>query len=106
MKKYYAYGVNELLHGGYGHSLGELESRYSSQKEFYGKAYVWRTDKGVLLLRSYQTIVAVVLPNGRYLSGGYYSPTTSKHQKEFFKQFAKSGSLDDYVNYSLEKFWY
>lgn len=105
MKKYYAYGVDKLLHG-WGHSLGELESRYSSQKEFYGKAYVWRTDKGVLLLRSYQTIVAVVLPNGRYLSGGYYSPTTSKHQKEFFKQFAKSGSLDDYVSYDIEQFWY
>lgn len=105
MEKYYAYGVDKLLHG-HAHLLGELECRYSSQKEFYGKAHVWLTDKGVLCLRSYKTIVAVVLPNGRYLSGGYYSPTTSKHQKEFFKQFAKSGSLDDYVNYSLEKFWY
>lgn len=106
MEQYYAYGVDKLLHGGYGHCLGELTSRYSSQKEFYGKAQVWRTDKGVLLLRSYQTIVAAVLPDGRYLSGGYYSPTTNKHQKEFFKQFAKSGSLDDYVNYDLDKLWH
>ena len=105
MKKYYAYGVDELLHG-YTHLLGELVSQYSSQKEFYGKATVWQTDKGVLCLRSYTTIVAVVLPNGRYLSGGNYSPTTSRHQKEFFKQFAKSGSLDDYVSYDLEQFWY
>lgn len=105
MKKYYAYGVDKLF---YGHTVDwdELESRYSSQKEFYGKATVWQTDKGVLCLRSYKTIVAVVLPDGRYLSGGYYSPTTSRHQKEFFKQFAKSGSLDDYVSYDLEKFQY
>ena len=105
MEKYYAYGVDKLLHG-YGRFIGELASLHSSQKEFYGKAGVWLTDKGVLCLRSYTTLVAVVLPNGRYLSGGNYSATTSRHQKEFFKQFAKSGSLDDYVSYDLEQFWY
>lgn len=104
MKKYYAYGVDKLFDGKTV-DWQELHCRYSDQKSFYGKAYVWTTDKGVRCLQSYESTVAVVLPNGRYLSGGYYSQTTSKHQKEFYKQFAKFGSLDDCVNYSLLNFW-
>lgn len=65
----------------------ELMARYDSRASFYGKAYVIEYDKDTLLLQSYNTIVAHIY-KGKYVSYGKYSQTTSRHQKEFEKQFS------------------
>lgn len=65
----------------------ELTPRFSNVKSFYKKAFVIFFSDNLILLQSYETIVAGVL-NGKYLSFGKYSSTTSRHQKEFEKQFA------------------
>lgn len=82
--------------------LYELGCRYDSRASFYGKAQVKQESKlqeGVLYttqeLYSYGTLVARITTNEEtnkstceYL--GYYSQTTTRHQKEFFKQFGLS----------------
>ena len=71
-----------------------LEPRYDSRKSFYGKAVVevqnndYEQTKD---LYSYGTLVASVVYNFEkniktYSYYGRYSQTTSRHQKEFFKQ--------------------
>ena len=65
----------------------ELESRYSSQQSFYGKAKVIDLMNGIYLLQSYETIVAKA-DHGKVETFGYYSNTTSRHQKEFKRQFS------------------
>ena len=67
----------------------ELQAKYDSRASFYGKAYVIRYDEDeeILLLQSYNTIVAHI-HKGKYVSYGKYSQTTSRHQKEFEKQFS------------------
>lgn len=69
----------------------ELECRYDTRQSFYGKALVEDiyNDNSVLVLYSYGTKVAQITKNKdntkyRYL--GKYSQTTTRHQKEFFKQ--------------------
>ena len=64
----------------------ELQAKYDGRKSFYKKAFVIRYDKNTLLLQSYNTIVAHIY-KGKYTSYGKYSQTTSRHQKEFEKQF-------------------
>lgn len=66
----------------------ELTPIYDSRKSFYGKAQVLTDTNGVYYLKSYETIVAKC-DHGNYESLGYYSNTTSRHQKEFKLQFAK-----------------
>lgn len=68
----------------------ELTARYDSRKSFYGKALV-EEDGDTLTLYSYLTPVAKIT-NGKYISLGYegYSQTTSRHIKEFRKQFERS----------------
>lgn len=66
----------------------DLQARYDSRASFYGKAKVVE-DKDILKLYSYDTLVATVekTNNGfecHYL--GKYSQTTTRHQKEFFRQ--------------------
>ena len=71
-----------------------LEPRYDSRKSFYGKAVVEIQDNGYEQtkdLYSYGTLVASVVHNFEkniktYSYYGRYSQTTSRHQKEFFKQ--------------------
>ena len=67
----------------------ELQARYDSRASFYKKAYViiYDEDEEILLLQSYNTIVAHI-HKGKYVSYGKYSQTTSRHQKEFEKQFS------------------
>ena len=70
----------------------ELDCRYDSRKSFYGKAVVsikemddWRE----IELHSYNTLVAKIIDtnkNTKYIYYGKYSQTTTRHQKEFFKQ--------------------
>jgi hypothetical protein len=71
----------------------ELEPQYDSRASFYGKAQVTAEhtiiDSEELKLYSYGTLVASVEHTNlktifRY--NGYYSQTTTRHQKEFFFQ--------------------
>lgn len=72
----------------------ELSCRYDSRASFYGKAKVVE-DKDILKLYSYDTLVATVEKTKEgfvchYL--GKYSQTTTRHQKEFFRQVGLSES--------------
>ena len=62
---------------------------YDTRQSFYGKAVVVETENGTEL-HSYLTKVATC-KNGEVKLLGYYSATTSRHQKEFFKQFDTTG---------------
>ena len=99
-----------------------LEPRYDSRASFYDKAKVFIKEDSICyneLLYSYDTLVAIyikdkmgTLEEFSYL--GKYSQTTTRHQKEFFKQkglsdkqikeLMKKGVLEtrDYTKY-LEK---
>ena len=65
----------------------ELSPRYDSRKSFYGKAQVIDHGNGYMELKSYETIVSFV-DNGKVTHNGRYSMTTSRHQKEFERQFS------------------
>lgn len=74
----------------------ELNCRYDRRQSFYGKAKVEDiyNDNSVLVLYSYDTRVAQITKNKnniKYHYFGKYSQTTTRHQKEFFKQ----NGLDD-----------
>lgn len=74
----------------------KLECRYDSRKSFYGKAKVEENDLMIYGKReldrrlfSYGTLVARYYKFGneiKYYYFGKYSQTTTRHQKEFFKQ--------------------
>lgn len=72
----------------------ELDCRYDSRASFYGKAkveIVRNTYEQVQNLYSYGTLVASIIDDfknikRKYIYGGKYSQTTTRHQKEFFKQ--------------------
>lgn len=70
----------------------DLECRFDSRQSFYGKAKVEvTTNKNVedYKLYSYGTLVARLTKIGginTYYYFGKYSQTTTRHQKEFFKQ--------------------
>ena len=66
----------------------ELTPRFDSRKSFYGKAIVIDYENGRQELRSYQTIVSRC-NNGVIEHLGKWSQTTTRHQREFEKQFAK-----------------
>ena len=66
----------------------ELSARYDSRKSFYGKAQVVEDEDGTLNLYSYNTLVSVC-KNGVVEHLGTFSMTTSRHQREFEKQFAR-----------------
>lgn len=64
----------------------ELTPIYDARKSFYGKAHIIDYGNGEYALQSYDTIVS------RYKGGkvehlGRWSNTTSRHQREFEKQF-------------------
>lgn len=91
----------------------ELSCRYDSRNSFYGKAQVEtaRTSVGQTIdLYSYSTLVASIVDNfdtmkREYIYNGYYSQTTTRHQKEFFRQFDLSESelKELWKNGTLEK---
>ena len=66
----------------------ELSARYDARKSFYGKAHVLDYGNGELELMSYETIVSRC-HNGKVEHLGTWSMTTSRHQREFEKQFAR-----------------
>lgn len=65
----------------------ELTTRFDARKSFYGKAHVIDHENGVVELQSYNTIVSRCV-NGVVKHLGRWSQTTSRHQREFEKQFA------------------
>ena len=64
----------------------ELVPRYDARKSFYGKARVVDHEDGTIELQSYDTIVSRCV-NGKVEELGKWSQTTTRHQKEFRKQF-------------------
>ena len=64
----------------------ELVPRYDTRKSFYGKARVIDHENGTIELQSYDTIVSRCV-NGKVEELGKWSQTTTRHQKEFRKQF-------------------
>lgn len=64
----------------------ELEARFDARKSFYGKAHVIDYENGMFELQSYNTIVSRCV-NGKVEELGKYSQTTTRHQKEFRRQF-------------------
>lgn len=65
----------------------ELTARFDARKSFYGKAHVIDHENGVIELQSYNTIVSRCV-NGTVEHLGRWSQTTSRHQREFEKQFS------------------
>lgn len=66
----------------------ELDARFDSRKSFYGKAKVIDYENGTYELRSYSTIVSRC-KDGKVEHLGKWSQTTSRHQREFEKQFSR-----------------
>ena len=66
----------------------ELSPRYDTRKSFYGKARVIDHENGTIELQSYDTIVSRCV-NGKVEELGKWSATTTRHQKEFRKQFER-----------------
>lgn len=70
----------------------DLECRFDSRNSFYGKAQVKETryiGLHLIELFSYDTLVAKIEEKENktsYIYLGKYSQTTTRHQKEFFKQ--------------------
>lgn len=64
----------------------ELSPRYDTRKSFYGKARIIDHENGTIELQSYDTIVSRCV-NGKVEELGKWSATTTRHQKEFRKQF-------------------
>lgn len=69
-------------------STVELSATYDSRKSFYKKAHVLIYSDGSMDLRSYNTIVSHRDPSGHVTHLGKWSQTTTRHQKEFERQFA------------------
>lgn len=69
-------------------NIYELDARFDSRKSFYGKAHVIEYSDGSHALKSYDTIVSEE-KDGKVTSNGYYSHTTSRHQREFERQFTR-----------------
>lgn len=70
----------------------ELGCRYDTRASFYGKAQVLEqtmSDWKEIDLYSYGTLVAKIIEtkkHRKYIYEGKYSCTTTRHQKEFFRQ--------------------
>lgn len=65
----------------------ELSAINDPRKSFYGKAHVLDYGNGVYELQSYDTIVSRA-DHGKVTHLGKWSNTTSRHQREFEKQFS------------------
>lgn len=66
----------------------ELQARCDARKSFYGKAQVIDHEDGLVELKSYDTIVSRC-KDGKVEHLGKWSATTSRHQREFEKQFSR-----------------
>lgn len=73
--------------------ITELKPVHSSNKSYYGKATVVTLDNGVKILKSYDTVVCVIVPNVEGTSFAAvampwmnWSATTGKHTWDFLLQ--------------------
>jgi hypothetical protein len=92
-----------------------LECRYDSRQSFYGKAKIMEQEIGTTgykekVLYSYGTMVAKIIENNKtrkFIYYGKYSQTTTRHQKEFFKQHDLSDKeiVELFKNGKLVKEW-
>ena len=64
----------------------QLESIYSTQKSFYGKAIVKEIRNGSKVLYSYDTLVCGIDENNNIGFIEYHSQTTARHVNEFIMQ--------------------
>ena len=65
----------------------ELAAMHDSCKSFYGKAKVIVLDDGTIQLKSYNTIVGEIRGGKYFQLWDGKSRTTTRHIKEFKKQF-------------------
>ena len=63
----------------------------NGRKSFYGKAVVIENDKGEILLKSYETIVAKIVNGAFYRLWDGYSATTMNHVNAFINAYGISG---------------
>ena len=81
----------------------ELSPKFDSRKSFYGKALVHHNQDGSVDLQSYDTIVATITSDGQAVVHGLYSATSTRHTKEFLKQFGfKADTTKDIRQYIKE----
>ena len=75
-------------------NIYELTARFDPRKSFYGKAKVIEHDNGNRQLLSYDTIVAEIDKNGEFsLLWNGNTQTTSRHIKEFRRQFERYNNV-------------
>ena len=67
-------------------NIYNLETIYTTQKSFYGKAIVTVLENGHKVLTSYNTNVCELDKNNNIVDIDYYSMTTAKHINEFLQQ--------------------
>lgn len=79
----------------------ELTTIFDSAKSFYKKAHVERNEEGEIFLVSYNTKVAKISSENQFKILGFYSDTTLRHQKEFFRQFYENRQV---TKKELEKY--
>ena len=66
----------------------ELTPQHTTRKSFYGKAKVLIQDNGTIQLQSYETIVCEIDTHNNFnILWDGKSNTTTRHIKEFKKQF-------------------
>jgi hypothetical protein len=68
-------------------NIYELTALFDRRKNFYGKALVIELDNGIKQLQSYNTIVGEIRNNTYFQLWDGKSQTTTRHIKEFKKQF-------------------
>ena len=78
-----------------------LIPEHTSNKSYYGKATVITLDNGVKMLKSYDTVVAIILPKEEdkivvYLPWMAWSHTTGKHLFDFLIQQGVCPHISDY----------
>lgn len=66
----------------------DLNPQNDTRKSFYGKAKIIDHENGIFELLSYDTIVSRC-ENGHVEELGKWSATTTRHQKEFRRQFER-----------------
>lgn len=70
----------------------ELKSVFGHPKSFHGKANVIVTKSGYKALQSYETIVCIISPKGKfYRTWDNWSATTAKHIDSFCATFGQRG---------------
>lgn len=65
---------------------GDLQAKFNRRQSFYGKAKILTDSNGNYYLLSYATVVSMC-KDGKITHFGKWSQTTTRHQKEFERQF-------------------